>query len=185
VTRPDASGSALRRLAGALRQMPLWSRWLATLLVYAFVIVAIVIVVRSANGSGGSSGASAAEAQALAEANREGRIAIAEDEAPHTAVLASGADVQLALEHAIAADVRARVAHGQLTGPLQSVRCLAVGPSRGGRRELHCEVRSADIDYPFVGVADARALRLTWCKVDPPPAGSGPLEVPVSPRCQA
>ncbi len=170
------------------RSLPLRIRWLITLVGYALVIVAIALVVRSVNSGGGSGGSSASEAAAVAEANRVGRIAITQDEAPHSSSLAPGVPAQVALERAVGADVRQRIAHGQLTGPLQSVSCEVsepAHPAHAGGRQLTCTVRSAGLSYPFVGVADARTRELTWCKVDPPPVANAPLEVPVSPRCRA
>jgi hypothetical protein len=155
-----------------------------TIAVFALVIAAIAIVARS--GGSESNGASVSEeALAVAEANSEGRTAIAQDEAPHSSRLHPGIALQVALESAIVADVRSRIRTGQLTGPLQSVSCRANGPAKAGRLPYSCTVRSGGIAYPFVGVTDERALALTWCKVDPPPAAKDPLEVPVSPRCRA
>lgn len=168
------------------RALPLRTRWLLTIVVYGAVIATVVIVVHDSGGGGGSSGQPAgSEAAAVAEANREGRVAIAEDEAPHGAKLAPGLPPQVALQRAIGVDVRGRIAHGELTGPLQSVACkLTAAGSDGDRRQLSCTVRSAGISYPFVGVAEERTRELTWCKVDPPPQAGAPLEVPVSPRCR-
>jgi hypothetical protein len=182
---PDSSPRDPLRALRALRRLPLWARWLLTLLAYAVVIVAIVLVVRLANSAGSSSEASQSEAAAETEANRVGQVAIREDEAPHSVPLHSTASPRSALELAIAADVRGRIADGQLTGPLQSVRCKPAGAPQAARRPFSCTVTSAGIAYPFLGVADERTLQLTWCKVDPPPAADAPLEVPVSPRCHA
>jgi hypothetical protein len=177
----------VRSLRLKFRSLPLRTRWLITIVGYALVIGAIAVVVRSGTGgsTGGATGASPAEAAAAAQANRVGRIAIAEDEAPHSAKLARGLAPQAGLERAVAADVRERIAHGQLTGPLQSVRCEVAPGAHAGRRQLTCTVQSAGLSYPFVGVADERARELTWCKVDPAPVANAPLEVPVSPRCRA
>ncbi|HTU78473.1 MAG TPA: hypothetical protein VMF09_06915 [Solirubrobacteraceae bacterium] len=180
--------SALRRLARSARALPLRTRWLIAIVFYAVLIAAVVIVVRGA-GTGGEgasvSGAPREEAQAAAEADREGRTAIAQDERPHTASLPPGAAVLRALTGVITSDVHHRIAHGELTGPLQSVRCQPAGAPRGARRPFHCTVRSAGIAYPFLAVADEGAHELTWCKLDPPPQAGEPLEVPVSPSCRA
>jgi hypothetical protein len=183
---PRASGPArsLRQLARTARHPPLWARWAITISVFALVIAAIAIVARS-GGSESNGSSPSEEALAVAEANSEGRTAIAEDEAPHSSRLRPGIAVQPALQSAIVADVRGRIRTGQLTGPLQSVSCRASGPAKAARLPYSCTVRSAGIDYLFVGVADERALELTWCKVDPPPAAKDPLEVPVSPSCRA
>lgn len=172
------------RFAQASRRTPLWARWLITILAFAALIAVIAIVARS-GGKGNANGSSQSEAAAVAEANREGQIAIAQDQAPHTASLRPGVSSEAALERAITADVRSRIEHGALTGPLQSVSCRAAGSVRAGRQPFRCTVRSAGIAYPFLAVADAQALMLTWCKVDPPPEANAPLEVPVSPRCRA
>jgi hypothetical protein len=165
----------------ALRALPLWARWLLTGLAWALVVVAVIVLIHDVNSS---SSASRSEVDAEAEANREGQIAIRQDEAPHVAALGADVSAQGALERAIAADARARVAHGQLTGPLQSVRCSSAGATRDGRRPFRCTVESAGISYPFMAVADERARRLTWCKVDPPPTPGAPLEVPISASCR-
>jgi hypothetical protein len=176
--------SALRQFARTARHPPLWSRWVMTIATFVVAIAVIAIVVRSAD-TGKSAAPSSEEALAVAEANSEGRTAIAEDEAPHTSRLQGGVAPPVALARAIATDVRSRIRTSQLTGPLQGVRCRASGPPRRGRRPYDCTVRSAGIDYTFVAVADERLLQLTWCKVDPPATPQSPLEVPVSQRCRA
>ncbi len=179
---------AMRKLLRAWRSLRLRTRWLITIAVYAAAIAAIAIAVRGSgggSGGGGDSGSSQAEAAAQAEANREGRVAIAQDEAPHTAALSPGTSLPDALRRAIGEDVRGRIAHGELTGPLQGVSCSASGAARGGRAPFDCTARSAGIGYPFLAVTDERTRRLTWCKVDPPPEAGAPLEVPVSDSCRA
>jgi hypothetical protein len=181
--------SGLRERVRAALHPPLWARWVLTILGFAVLIVAIGIVVRSNDGGGGGgvSGSAKSEAQAEAEAEHEGRIVVGQDQAPHVAPLRSGVAAEVALERAITIDVNGRIADGELTGPLQSVRCQASGPqSHAGRRwPFRCTVRSAGIAYPFLGVLDERARELTWCKVDPPPEAGAPQEVPVSSRCRA
>jgi len=160
---------------------PLWARWLLTILGFAALAVAIVIAIHAVNHSG----ASPSERSAALEANRESQIVIAEDQAPHTSTLRSGAPTQVALQRAIVIDMDGRIRHGALTGPLQGVRCAPAGPRHSGRQAFHCTARAAAIAYPFLGVADEHARQLTWCKVDPSPVSNGPQEVPVSPRCRA
>lgn len=163
-----------------MRRPPLWAKWLITIAVFAVGIAAIVIAVH--DGAAGSSHQS--EAAAVAEANRVGRIVAAEDQAPHTAALRPGVSALAGLERAITADVHTRIGHGELTGPLQSVRCRTGGAARAGRRPFSCTVTSAGIEYPFLAVLGERTLELTWCKVDPSPLPGNPPEVPVSARCQ-
>jgi hypothetical protein len=159
--------------------LPLWSRWLLTVIAFAVLIVAIGILARS----GGSSSREVPPSTEV-EANREGAAVISVDQAPHSMPLGSSAPENVALERAIAGDVRKRVAHQQLTGPFQDVSCSPSGHPVAGRRPFACTVISAGISYPFVGVVDTRAQTLTWCKRDPPLAGNAPLDVPVSARCR-
>jgi hypothetical protein len=142
--------------------------------------VAIVIAIHAVNDSS----ASPSERSAALEANREGRIALEEDQAPHTSGLGSGALTRVALQRAIAVDMRNLIRHGALTGPLQGVRCSPAGKRQAARQAFDCKARAAAIAYPFLGVADERARQLTWCKFDPSPVSNGPQEVPVSPRCR-
>src|SRR5271154_2333073 len=109
---------------------PLWARWLLTILGFAALTVAIVIAIHAVNHSG----ASASERSAALEANREGRIALEEDQAPHTSGLGSGAPTRVALQRAIGTDMDSRIRHGALTGPLQGVRCTPAGPHHSGRQ---------------------------------------------------
>lgn len=160
---------------------PLWARWLLTILAFAALTVAIVIAIHAVNDSG----ASASERSAALEADREGQIVIAEDQAPHTSPLPSGAPARVALQRVIAIDMRNLIRHGALTGPLQGVSCTPAGQRQSGRQAFHCTARAAAIVYPVLGVVDEHTRQLTWCKVDPSPVSNGPQEVPVSPRCRA
>jgi len=158
----------------------MWARWVLACIVAVAAIAALVIAIHRAGPEAPSS-----EAGAEAEVNRLADIAITEDQAPHLASLSPGSTPALSLRRAIANDVRGRIAHDQLTGPLQSVSCSAAGPGSAGRDPYRCTVRSAGIDYPFVAVVDARRRRLTWCKVDKPPVADAGPEIPISASCQA
>ncbi len=168
----------------AIRDQPLWARWLMTVAAFAILIAVIAVVVKAINSDTNSTGSQRSEAKAEAEADQEGRIVISEDQKPHGVALAAGALAKPALERAIAADVYKRTTDGQLTGPYESVHCHASGPPRAGRQPFSCNVKSAKIEYPFAAVADTRAHDLAWCKVDPPSEPGAPLEVPLSPRCR-
>jgi hypothetical protein len=161
------------------------TRWLIAIVCAAVAITAVVIVVRSAGpeGAGSGGGTPQEEATAAAEANDEARTVISRDQTPHTTRIAAGEPLLAALRQGITGDVRARIAHGELTGPLQSVSCRA-GARRGRRQPFACTVRSAGIPYPFLAVADEAAGTLTWCKEDPPAPGER-SEVPISASCRA
>jgi hypothetical protein len=173
------SPSSLGDLARTVRRPPLWVRWLLTLLAFALLIVVIRIVAsRSTNSTAESS------PTAEAEANRVGELVVTSDEAPHSSPLRADTPMGSALQSAIAADVHSRIRHGELTGPLQSVRCAPSGQPRAGRRPFSCTVLSAGISYTFLGVADERTRMLTWCKSDLAPTASGPPAAQISRRCR-
>jgi hypothetical protein len=161
----------------ATRHPPLWARWLLSILGFAALIALISIAVR------GQGGPSQPDRSAEVEADREGQIVIAQDQAPHNATLHAGIHARVALELAITADVRDRIRNGQLAGDLQSVRCRPARSPHAGRRAYRCTARVANIAYPFLGAADEHARSLTWCKRDPPPSSNAPLAVPVNPGC--
>jgi hypothetical protein len=147
--------SSLGGLARTVRRIPLWARWLGTLLAFALLIFAIHTVVRT---SGASS-----EASPEAEINRVSEIVIAQDQAPHTAPLLPGDTARSGLQSAIAADVRNRIRREELTGPLQSVRCAhLLSVSRRRRRtrgNAHVvQARSAAREQRTSDRADQRQL---------------------------
>jgi hypothetical protein len=158
----------------------MWARWALAIIVAVAVIAGIVIVINRAGPDGATS-----EAGAEAEDNRLADIAITEDEAPHFASLTPGSVPTFVLDQAIANDVRKRIAHGQLTGPLRGVTCNAAGAGSAGRVPYHCTVRSAAIAYSFLAIVDERRQRLAWCKIDQPPVADTGPEIPVSASCRA
>jgi hypothetical protein len=165
------------------RSLPLWGRWLITIVVYGVAVAAVVIVVRG-GVSGGGGVTTQSEAKAEAEANHEAQIVVEEDQAPHVAAWRSHTPVPMALKHAITGDVNTRIATQQLTGPLQSVHCAPSGAASAGRMPYRCTVTTAGIAYPFLAIADKQSGQLTWCKVDPPPSFGGSTSIPISSRCK-
>jgi hypothetical protein len=160
--------------------LPLWLKWVLSLLVAGGFLAALVIFV-SRNPTG-DQGAPTESPAAAVQANRDGRIVSAQDQAPRQARLASLVGAKADLEHAILLDMRHRVARHDLGGPLQRVTCGALA-SRGRRRlRFRCRALAGGFSYPFVGVADLRARELTWCK-DDTVAVDQPLRVPLSARC--
>jgi hypothetical protein len=164
----------------SLRKPPLWARWVLTFLVFVLLTVAIVVAIHHVNHSEPSP----SEGSSALEADRESRLALEQDQAPHTSTLGTGAPAHVALQRAIGADMLGLIRHEELSGPLQGVRCSPAGSPRAGRQAFSCTARAAAIPYPFLGVVDERGRRLTWCKFDPPPVSGGPQEVPVSKQCR-
>ena len=159
--------------------MPLWLKWVLTLLTFAVLSAAVVIFVSRANNSEKSYSESPT---AAAQANQAGEAVSARDQAPHQTRLSQSRGTHSALERAIAADMRTRVAQHDVTGPVQRVSCTPVAPRRPGRRPFRCQALVGGFSYPFVGVADLRARELVWCKDDR--ASYDPsVEAPLSPAC--
>ncbi|MGO9489150.1 MAG: hypothetical protein ACLQBB_09020 [Solirubrobacteraceae bacterium] len=163
-----------------MQPLPMWARWLLASLVAVAVIAGIVIAVSRAGPESPTT-----EAGAEAETNRIADIAITEDETPRAAALSPGSTPASALQQAISADVRRRIAAGQLVGPLESVTCRADGTPSAGRAPYRCTVVSSKLAYPFLAVVDEHRQQLTWCKVDQPPVANAGPQIPISARCRA
>lgn len=162
-----------------LRHPPLWLRYVLAMSTAASVLIALVIAEHNSNGGAPAPENPAAEVQA----NRESRILVAQDQAPHTVRLPRRAVPHTTLEHAIASDMTGRIRHHELSGPLQNARCAASGAEHATRRAFLCTVLAGDARYPFLGIVDLRADTVTWCKRDPPPTPA--LNVAVSAKCRA
>jgi hypothetical protein len=157
-----------------LRRLPLWLRWMLSLVVFGAIAIALVAAGQSSRTS------SSDNAAALLRADQESRSIVLQDQAPHSAPLPGGVAPVLAAEHAVAADLRDRVRRHQLRGPLGRVRCTPTS-GQAPRQPFACTGTAGGFTYPYRGMADLRSRRLTWCKFDPPPAGE--VGVPLTPRC--
>ncbi len=158
---------------------PLWLQWVLSLVVAAAVIFGLVRFVQSNTDNQITTESPAGEVQA----NREAEILVAEDQAPHTVRLLGHTPGIAAITRAIRADMTALIDRGSLNGPLQRSACASTGsPTKAGQR-FSCAASAAGVSYPFVGVVDASARTIVFCKRDPPPVPS--QNVPLSPRCTA
>jgi hypothetical protein len=173
---PAVLRSSFSRLIDAAKGLPLWTKWVLTLLFFGLLTLWIAL-------DWHAGGPLTPEVSAEDEVNRAAEEIIVKDQAPHTASLGAGISAARALEHAIAADVQRRVAHVELPGPLQSIHCTPSGASQAGRRPYRCSVHVAGRPYTFVGVVDERSHALTWCKQDLPPTSESPMFTEVSTRC--
>lgn len=167
------------RAPGAYLNLPLWQRYAVSLVVAAVLLTGMVIWVEGHNTD---SGPANGNPNAIVSANRQARILVSEDQAPHSASLPPGLAAGPALERVLHAHVTAQIRDGALAGPLQPVRCHATGRS-GARIGFSCTIDSGSVNYPFLATVDTAARRATYCKHDPPPMPSEP--VPVSSRCRA
>jgi hypothetical protein len=120
---------------------------------------------------------------AQVEANRDAEILVEQDQAPRTARLSAGLAPAAALEQTIHARMARQIAAGAIDGPLKRARCKASGASKGARKAFDCTIVAASVTYPFLGVVDTSARRVTYCKRDAPPVPSE--NVPISRRCRA
>jgi hypothetical protein len=176
---PDPSSPARPpRAPGAYLRLPLWQRFALIGLVAVAALVGLVLYVSSHNTDSPPSTNPAADVQA----NRDAEILVAQDQAPRETRLPAGRAPAVAVAQVLRADVKRRIARGEVSGPLQRTQCHTTGPQRASRRPVSCTVLAGSVGYPFLAVVDESERRITYCKRDPPPAPSD--NVPVSPRCR-
>jgi hypothetical protein len=161
----------------ARQRPPMWARWVLSLAVAAALLTALIIFVDRHNSNGPAS----QNPKAVAQANREAEIVVAQDQAPHVVVLNSASDPRAAFVAAVRADMSGRINRGTIDGTLQRVTCARAG-QRAGTLAYDCTAVVADVNYPYLGVIDLAARRLTYCKRDEPPVPS--QNIPVSSRCE-
>ena len=146
--------------------------------VAAALIVGLVVFVDHHNGNGLATQSPAA----VARANREAEIVVAQDQAPHVVRLRSAAHPGAAFAHTVRAQVNQLVNRGIIDGTLQHVRCGRRGGS-GDTLGFRCTAVVDGVNYPYVGVIHLAARQLVYCKRDEPPVPS--QNIPISRRCMA
>ena len=156
---------------------PLWARWVLSIGIGLILLLALILFVEHNN----TDSEATQNPAAVERANREAAAVVAEDQAPHVAAVAAAEGAGHALAKAVHADMTSLINRGVLEGPLGRTWCARSGAA-GGRQAFRCTAVAGGLNYAFVGVVDARARRLTYCKRDAPPAPS--VNVPVSPRCR-
>lgn len=158
---------------------PLWLQWVLSITVAVAAIFALVRFVQSSTANQLTTESPAG----VRQQNEEAEALVAEDQAPHTVRLPAHTTSRAAVNRAIRADMTTLIEQGSLNGPLQRSSCASVGTSGKAGQRFSCTVSAAGVSYPFVGVVDAPAHRIVYCKRDPPPVPS--QNVPLSPRCTA
>jgi len=156
--------------------VPLWLRWFLSVVVAAVILILVIRFVSHNN----TDATAAQSPKATAQANEESTVIVEQDQAPHVAEVKPGETPVVAIARAVRADINHSVNQGFINGPIERVRCSALKPAAGVLR-YDCTVVAANINYPFLGVVDVSAKRVTYCKKDPPPVPSE--NVPVSARC--
>lgn len=155
---------------------PLWLRWFLSVVVAAVVLILVVRFVQSHN----STVTASQTPSGLARANAESTVVVKQDQAPHVAGLKPGLSPVSGVASAVKADIDDSVNQGFINGPIQSSKCKSLSP-HGHTLRFSCTVVAANISYPFLGVVDPSAHRITYCKKDEPPVPS--QNIPVSRRC--
>jgi hypothetical protein len=148
--------------------------------VVAGVLLAVMVVFIARHNT--DSPTSTNEAAAV-QANRDAEILISQDQAPRSLRLTPGLTPAAALGKAIRARMANQIAAGAIDGPLSHVGCRPTSSGAGPRHAFRCTVVAGGVSYPFLGVVDTAARRVTYCKRDPPPVASD--SVPLSRRCRA
>lgn len=144
----------------------------------AALVVGLVVWVDHHNTDGLATQSPAA----LARANREATIVVAQDQAPHVIRLRSAAHPGAAFARTVRAEVNGLVDRGIIDGTLQHVACDRHGGG-GDTLGFSCKAVVDGVNYPFVGVVHVTARQLVYCKRDEPPVPS--QNIPVSRRCEA
>lgn len=156
----------------------MWARFVLSFGVAAALLLGLVLYVNHHN----TDTLAPQNPAALARANREAEIVVAQDQAPHQIRLRSTANSRAAFAHAVRADMTARISRGIISGTLQRVTCTRHG-SGAGTLGFSCNAVVAGVNYAYVGVIHIAARQLVYCKRDAPPVPS--QDVPVSRRCTA
>jgi hypothetical protein len=153
-------------------------RWFLSVLVAVVVLVVVVRFVRTHNSDAPAS----QTPSGLARADAESTVVVKQDQAPRVAKLKPGVAPAAGIASAVKADIDHSVNQGFINGPIESSKCRSLGPHAQTMR-FNCVVEAANIAYPFLGVVDVSAHRITYCKKDQPPVPS--QNIPVSRRCTA
>ena len=163
----------------SLRQrFPMWAKFAVSLGVGAILLVALIIFVNHNNTNSNRTLTPSEQAKV----NKEAEVVVAADQAPRVVTLKPGESPHAGFVRTVHTTMSGLVNRGVVDGPLQRVRCTRHG-GRAPELAFSCVATADDVNYDFVGVVDASAHQLTYCKRDEPPVPS--QNIPVSPRCTA
>ena len=175
------------------RKLALWGALVAVVLGVAAAIAVPRIDERKKEGA-------AQRARDAAAADNAERARLRADQRVHRRALPAGVAPVAALESAITADAKARVAAKTLTGPVLSTRCEATSASVSqfrASRVYKCFVKTATglpgqdnevlgTGYPFVATIYTKKRTAAWCKQNPradEKGSHGMVHVTISPVC--
>lgn len=155
-------------------------QWIASLSVAAILLTALVVFVDRGNRAANQPAAPISKA-AVTEENREARILVTEDQAPHVASLPHAIATAAGVAATVRASIAGEIQRSEIVGPIERSYCRKARGSSPGRLVYGCTVEAADVNYPFDAVVTAASRRVTYCKRDLPPVPS--MNIPVSARC--
>jgi hypothetical protein len=162
------------------RSLPTWLQWAIPFGIAAAVVIALVLYVEHQTNDV-SAIAGVTSKSALIEENREDTDLVREQQAPHVATLAPGVAPSDGLRAAVVGYMHREVKLSVMPGPVKSSSCHAVSGGTATRLVLHCDVTAASVTYPFYGVVQPSAKRITYCQRVAPPIPT--LNIPVRKRC--
>jgi hypothetical protein len=157
---------------------PLWSRFAIALIIAAVVIIALIRFVDHENPLVAQP-SSPSQKQAATEQAQD-TIVVQQQQAPHVVAVASKTAPLGAIKSAVHKYMATETGNGQINGSLQHLSCKAAGGT-ASRAVFHCTAVAASVKYPFDGVVQPAAGKVTYCQVVLPPIPS--MKVPVSTRC--
>lgn len=160
----------------------MWLQWVLPFSVAAALVVALVLFVdHETNGTPAQ--ANYNSPAAVAEQNREDRILVQQQQAPHRAILKAGRPPAAGLRAAVTAYMNRQIGLGNFDGPIRRSSCRPAAGGTSGRLVFHCDVTASAqaVTYPFDGVVQTAAGVITFCQRVAPPVPS--MTVPVSRRC--
>ena len=146
-------------------------------------VAAIVLLVRFVDAnSTPSAQAPHVSAKGQRTLNQEAATLDAQEQAPRVVSYPATATPRAAISRAVAVYIHTQIDLGRIAGPVSASQCFAVPGGRAPHLAFRCSVLAHGTSYPFEGVVDPRAHRVTYCKHNPPPSPG--TVIPISRRCQ-
>lgn len=118
---------------------------------------------------------------AIAEQNREDRIHVRQQQAPHVVKLKPGVTPSDGARAAVVGYMTHQIDDGAMDGPINRASCRSVTGGTTARQVLRCDVTASNVNYPFDGVVQPATGVITYCQRVTPPVPS--MNIPVSKRC--
>jgi hypothetical protein len=168
-----------------VRQWPLRVRFIIAFGTSAIVLVALVIYVHDHSHQAEGLPASPSKSEA-AQTQKEDRIVVQQQQAPHVVRFPARVHTLSAAAGAVERYMANETSRDLISGPVVgAAHCTASG-GHSQRVRFHCEIHAGPAGqvllYPFQGVVQPAARKVTYCQVITPPY---PLsDVPLSAACR-